>query len=99
VIYRARPLELQSTLQHAEVFEFLEASATKCRLEPSRHSLRLGTIFFTLGPESALRFSFPLLLLPCLLTTSSCCLCWPAGMGVNNPDANFLVTLLGRPQF
>ena len=44
-IYR----KLQRTLQHAEVLTFLEASATKCQLELSCHSLRLGMIIFTLG--------------------------------------------------
>jgi hypothetical protein len=44
-------IKLQSTLQPAaEVLTFLEASATKCQLELSCHSLRCGNHpFYTLS--------------------------------------------------
>ena len=50
-----------------------------------------GTILLTPGLKSAFRFSFPLFLRFLLYQL--------AGMGVNCPDANFLVTLLGGLQF
>ena len=70
----------------AKVFEFLEASVTKCWLVLSWHTCAVEAILFMLGPESAFGFKYSLLLLPCLLPSAA----WlEAGWGIDSPAATF----------